>query len=304
MTKKSRLAERRKPKKEVKSKKPVWIFVVLLILTAFIYLNPKTWDKNSRLGLTIQNESGSVTVVSFDPVLEKITTIEVPATTQMSVSRQLGEWQMGSVWKLGENESIGGRLIAETVTKTLKFPVDAWASSKATGFLGGSPLKLFTAFLSPYKTNLTLRDRFNLMLFVLKVKNTGRVSIDLEDTGYIYRDKLADGELGYRVRSTIPSKLAATFADSSLSQEGLVLRITDAGENAFIAKEVGEIVEVLGAKVISIDSEDSQNVNCVVTGPKSLTTTKIASIFECDTKFIKEGKTVELLLGKEFYKRF
>src|SRR3972149_6326651 len=109
--------------------KPLIYIGLALILIAFFFFNTKLWKLNQKLGLVINSPDGNVVVMSIDKQNEDITIIEIPATTQLDVARQLGSWRAKSIWTLGENEKLGGALLRETIVKNFHFPVLGWADA-------------------------------------------------------------------------------------------------------------------------------------------------------------------------------
>lgn len=115
----------KKYKDSKKKKKSYLIFIVVVFLTLLAFLvffltRARYWDGKTKLSVVI-NERDNVLISTFDPTLEEVTTVKIPASTQVEVSRSLGSWKLGSVWKLGKNEKVGGRLLQETIVKNFNF---------------------------------------------------------------------------------------------------------------------------------------------------------------------------------------
>ena len=69
---------------------------------------------------------------------------------------------------------------------------------------------------------------------------------------------------------------------------------------------MGEILEVLGAKVASILKEQGDELDCVVVGKDKKIVKRIAAIFSCSAGNgeIEDGFDLEIVLGKNFVRRF
>lgn len=280
-------------------------FIVFLVLVFYLFFKPHVWDKSQRLTLATLKESGDVVVSFFDPQNSTITSFLIPGNTEVNVSKQLGQWKLKSVWKLGENEGLGGKLLSETITKSFKAPVEAWASQGAMGLTSSLPSQVMKAVLGGYETNLSLRDRVNLGIFSLKVKNSSKIFIDMRETGYLQPMLLADGEEGFKVKSVIPAKIAAIFADSQISKEGILVRIINKTKDPEIANHIGQIIEMMGAKVVAINQEEIDETDCMVISRKTFTASKIAKIFSCELEE-KDGENpnLDFVFGSKFQTRF
>jgi hypothetical protein len=304
-------AQRRRFKKD-KRKRNLGIIKLLIIallaiaLFFILFLNTEFWNGDDKLSLVINTHGGDVVVATFDPELEEVTKIVIPADTEVQVSRQLGTWRLKSVWQLGENEGWSGQLLAETVTKHFKLPVIAWADEGAIGFSEGSLASVLKAVALPYKTNLKIGDRIHIALFSLGVINTKRVDINLAETPYLKRRKLVDGEEGYLLVGKLPEKLLVIFSDPKISEKNARVVIRDASGKPGLAQEIGEIIEVLGAKVVSITKEKEMKVGCEIYGREEKSIEKIGLLFSCNRlKEESEGEfDLEIRIGKEFAKRF
>lgn len=276
-------------------------FPLLYLLTA-----RELFRGGSKLSVAIQDKDGDVIISTFDPVNEEITNITIPRNTQVDVARGLGVWKLGSVWELGENEGLSGRLLAETITYHLKFPVGAWAAWPALGFTHRSPLDALRAVFAPYKTNLKIGDRVAISLFAAQVPNTKRVDINLAETSYLKKTELIDGEEGYVPLETFAPALSAIFADPEISGKTFVVVIKDATAQGSEAYEIGKLLEVLGAKVASIVKEERQDIDCEVLGKEEKQAKKVARLLNCrvNPEALSGSFDLEIKLGEKFSERF
>jgi len=305
--KRSRLADRKKPAQKFKLGRKLvglLIFFIILLLASFLLITRHgIWNKKDRLALAV-NTNQNVTLLIFDPSAGTITSINIPQNLEVEASRQLGRWKIGSIWDLGRLEGYSGSLLAETITKSLKFPTEAWANEQALGLVGEGLHPLVRSVFARYETNLTLGDRINLAIFSFSRKPGDRVELALTDTSYVYQATLKDGVSGYILRSEMPSVLAAKVADSSISSEGKIVSIKDQTANSQTATQVGEIIQSLGAKLASIKKSDPQDIDCLVEGSASNTRQKIASIFNCEVVNSSSSVDITIVLGKRFSDRF
>lgn len=304
--KSSRLSQRKREKRTTPKKRRlpfgVVLVLALLVLGIIFALMPQKWDPQTRLSLAI-NSGGKIAVLLFDPETKNIITVLIPDSTEVSLSHSLGTWRLGSVWKLGENEKIGGSLLSESITKSFLFPTEFWADGRGLGFASTNPGKVLLSALGFYKTNLNLKDRLSLAAFSLSVKSPNRIKINLDETNMLESQKLADGVGGYKIVRSSPPLIASYFADSTISKENIPVSILDGTGSGYIGEEVGKIVEALGAKVVSTKGESTDTKRCSVSGPASATARKIALLFSCSFKS-KNVNLVEVTIGEEFGQLF
>ena len=307
-------ARRRKTRKRKSKKKGerkviykilFWILVLLAIFLVF-RLTTKYWNNVSKLTLVSPQENGDIQVSTFDPKADSIRVVVIPKDTQIRVARQLGTWRIKSVWELGENEGLNGQLLSESVTKQFKIPVYVWGDVKVSGFSSSKAAKVIKSTILPYKTNLGIGDRVRLGMFSLGVKNFKRETTDLSDTKVLERTVLVDGSAGYKVVGDLPSSIVAIYSDPYLSSVSAKTQIVDATSDAVVAKEVGEIVEVVGLKVTSIENVEVNNeLDCIVSGKDKELTKTISQLFSCDIKNREEDNfDLIIQMGEEFVKRF
>lgn len=302
---------RRKRRLQNKKKRfrPVRPLVLISLLIAFLFFlasQTRFWDNDSKLTLVINKKDGDVLVTVFNPVVDEVTNITIPKNTQLKVARQLGTWKAGSVWQLGENEGLEGRLLQETITYHFKLPVVAWADSPAEGFASGELIALVKAVALPYKTNLKMGDRIKLAFFSFGIKNFKREEINLAETKLLKQTRFIDGEEGFVLVSDLPANILALFSDIEISQKSISVLIKNATGKKSVAESVGEITEVLGAKVAVVKKEENEDFDCLVLGKNQKAVEKIAQVFSCQKeKSLPSGSLdLEIRLGEGFAKRF
>lgn len=297
----------RKKNRTSSSSASKFMFVVFLIF-AVIFLfrfTTKFWSKDSTLSVVFPQKSGDIEIASFNPSDNSISTLVVPGETQVRVARQLGTWRIKSVWKLGENEKVVGKLLAETVTREFNVPVYAWADSTFQGFTKSDPISIIKAASFIYKTNLGLGDKAKLAFFSFGIKNFKRSEINLKDTRFLTKNLLVDGEEGYRLTSDLPTSILAEFYDAILSKGNAKIKIIDDTGNSGVAESVGKISEVVGLKVASIQKEQSSQTDCLISGSNKYAVKKLSLLFSCVEKDLGESNfDVIMKLGTDFSKRY
>jgi len=302
-------AQRRRAKKKY-SKRITWRVLTLVAITlilgfaAYAFLNTAFWNGRDKVSLVINTHEGDVVISTFDPGLSELTNIVIPGSTQVEVSRQLGTWRIKSVWHLGENEGADGALLSETITRYFKLPVIAWADEPSLGFSTGNFPRVLTSVFSSYKTNLKIGDRIRIGLFSLRVKNTKRDEVNLAD-GYLRQGRLIDGGEGYILSGSLPQKILVIFSDPLIADAGVRVAIRDSTGTAAVSEAVGQVLEVLGAKVSSVTRERPSESDCAVVGKDKRVLEKISTLFQCSTALDSKGNfDLEISIGSEFAKRF
>jgi len=309
ISKRRRLLKKSKKKKKSKSSKSIFylfIFLVGFFLIGYFWLAKDFWDGKHRLSLVINRNENGVLISTFDPEVGEIINIDIPGDTQVEVARNLGVWKLENVWKLAENEKLTGSLVAQTITRYFKFPVFAWADKGAAGLSEGGFISVIKAVITPYKTNLKIGDRLRIGLFSLRIANADRVHINLAETSYLKKTTLTDGSEGYAIVGRPSNKLTSIFADTDISSQEFKVVIRDATSETGLVEELGEVVEVLGAKVVSILKIQKQKIDCEVVGKDKEKTKKIARFFSCKVREQKlEGSLdLEITIGSQFAERF
>lgn len=285
-------------------KKVFVLLLVLLAIAAFFITRTKYWDGEHKLAVVVSKADGDVEIDILDPSNDSISTINVPDSTEVEVARQLGRWRIKNVVKLGEKDGSGGSLLAQTITKHLKFPVYLWADQEFTGFVSGDFGKSLGALFGKYKTNLEMGDRLRIFFFSLNVKNYKRESVDLADTTYLKPAVLSDGAGGYVITGVVPTSILAGFAEADLSESVLRAKIVDKGSRR-IGEEIGKILEVAGLKVVSVNEEEGSDMDCEVSGKSSRAILLATRLFSCQGNVTPDsGYDLIITFGGEFEKRF
>lgn len=311
--KKTRRLNNKRSKRKTRLVKTSFAIVVIITLLISLFMSSKYWDGDNKLSIVIRENDGNVLVTTLDPASARITSILIPGNTEVELARQLGRIQLKNVWQLGRNEKLEGKLLAETVTRNFRFPVYTWGETNAKGFSESNLSSILSASIFPYKTNLKIGDRIRMGIFALSVNNKDRIKYDLTDTAYLKKTILTDGEEGHVISGSFPQNLLVVYSDIEMSRLGATVVIRDASENDFIAKNLGEVVEVLGAKIASIDSNSVSNTffensgyDCLVGGKNEKAVEKISYLFSCriNEKIKEESFDLEIIIGKAFAERY
>lgn len=305
-------AKRRKRTYQKKFKKTnlrsviIIIFLSILFFSLAMIFRADKWTGEDKLSLVVKNSDQSVSIIVFDPVLEEIYKLTIPANTEIRVAGEYGVWKIKSLWSLGEQEGFSGDLLARSITMGMKLPVYAWADWQAVGLADPGIAVSLRALISDYKSNLVIGDRLRLLIFSSKVKNTKRININLSETSFLEKRVLSDGEDGYQLAQVPPQSILAVFSEPYLSTKVVRVSINNATRGTGLAKDVGSVIEVLGAKVSSIETSSEYEGVCIIRSKDKKVLEILSKIFECEeySELTTGAFDLEVVLGKDFVNKY
>lgn len=304
----ARRRNRKLKKKKPSGRKVIRLFAVFfffIVFLGYLTLSRGEWDGKNKLAVVVNGDDG-VSVIVFDPKLEEISKISIPGNTQVILSRQFGFWMAGSIWRLGINEGLDGKLLSESVSRHFRFPVFLWADKQALSFYKGNFFDLTKAVFSPYRNNLCLKDRLKLALFSMKVRDRKKTDIDLSNTSYLKKTTFIDGREGFEKTSFMPQNIALIFSEPVIAEKNLKMVIKNSTGNMRLAEEVGSFLEVLGIKVASVTKQENEDFDCEISGSSKEDIYRISKFLSCEiAEDFGEGNfDIELRLGEKFTKRY
>lgn len=283
----------------------IYPILAVAFIWVFFVVNTKYWNGQDKFGYVYKNVNGDVSVRVLDPKTNESVTLVVPGDTQVDVARNYGTMRIKNVWQLGINEKINGILLAQTVTKNFLTPIFLWSDQDISVLDSLDIINIPKFILAPKNTNIPIGDRLSIALFLVRVKSVDTTTIDLGKSQFLKKTNLSDGQAGYILNGTVSGRLTANFSDSDFSDGNVRVEITDATGNPESANIVGQIVEVMGGKVVSIDrTGEDTNSDCAVLGVNPKVVKKTANLFNC--KIIKDKSVfdLEIRLGAGFAKRY
>lgn len=295
--------------KESRSKKNIsgWLLIpvfLIIFLYVFIKVNTNVWNGKDKVSVVYKYDNGDIGLTVLDPTLSESTTLVIPGGTQVDVARNYGTYRIKNVWQLGVDEKIGGLLLAETVTKNFLFPVSLW-TGKSPGLEQGDFGSIFNFIFIPGQTNISFCDRIRMSMFAAKVSVLGRNTINLGESRFLDKKILNDGDMGYFISGSISQRLTVYFLDNEMEQKDVKVNISDATGVAGVSEKLGEILEVMGGKIVSIDKKGSaEETDCFVAGGNQAIVKKIAYLFSCKVEKRETSFDLDIRIGKIFAQRF
>jgi len=259
------------------------VIPLLLIASVFLYfkLSTKYWNGQDKFAFVFQNQNGDVDITVLDPVLNEESVLIIPGDTEVDVARGYGTLKIKNVWQLGMNEKLKGSLLTQTIMNNFSFPVFLWWDKD--------------------NTNIPIGDRIFAFMFMKGIKSIDKTEIDLGKSQFLQKQKLTDGSTGYILNGTISGRLTVYFADNKFGDKNLRFGIVDATGAPGISEQVGQILEVLGGKVVSIDRKSPDNtLDCQVGGKNNDAVGKVATLFSCTKISSSTDLDLEMDIGTKF----
>jgi len=257
------------------------LFISFFLIAGYLIFFRKTWNGTTKLAIAFDSLDGGVRVVVIDPEIVRLTNYYIPKNTSVEVARNLGVWNLGSVWKLGEHEGLGGgRLLTETLTKSLGIPTFTYSDASGYKIIQGEFGGLFNT-LRDESSNLYLSDKISILLFGLKVKNADRVEIDLTSSGFLRKVELPDGTLGFEATEVPFEDFLGVFSDPLIASENPRIAIIDrtgSGRGIVILRPA---IEVLGGKIVSISKDGVSEGGCTVFSKSKEARRLFSALFDC-----------------------
>lgn len=270
----------------------------------FFKLSSNVWNGVDKASIVYREENGDISVVVLDPKLSDITTLTIPKDTQVDVAQNYGTFILGNVWQLGINEKLGGVLLAETVTENFLFPTTLWAGG-STGLETGKLSEMICFIFAPGKTNIRFGDRVKMVMFSAKIQDIGRTNINLGSSKFLSKKILEDGHPGYVLEGPMSQRLTIYFADNQIEADNIKINITDATGTPGVADKLGQILEVLGGKIVSIDKKTTaEDSDCIISGKNEAAVGKISKLFSCKEGTGDSSFDLDMKIGKTFSERF
>lgn len=298
-------AQKKHIEKSVFSKKFIFLIVFLIGFLIFLKLTTRYWNGSDKLAFVFKDQSGDINITIMDPKLKDFTTLIIPGDTQVEVAENYGTLRIKNVWQLGINEGKNGRLLSETVSRNFRFPLNLWSDSDAVSLKDGKFFAILKFIILPKGTNIPFGDRVLSGLFALKINSVNKSEIDLGKSQYLTKQKLSDGQSGFVLLGKISEHLQIYFSDNEIAENSARVSIVDGTGKFGIAQIVGEILEVMGGKIVSIDkNNDLPDVDCIVSGKRKKIVKKIVMLFSCSDQDKEGDVDLQITLGGKFAKRF
>ena len=255
--------------------------------------------------MLMPDENGNILVYILNPAEETISVLEIPKNTSVEVSRGLGKYPLGSVWQLGINEHLEGKLVAETVTTALHIPVFSWADIQGRDLVETNLIGILKAVFYPFKTNVHFTDKIRIAILSVSIGTNKRRLINLADTSYLKSVDLESGR-EFVVGSVFPQEIKSLVVDDIFSRNTVKVDINDNSGVYGVSDKLGGVVESVGAKVVSVNKGVAAKTDCVISGKAKTSVGYLSLLLDCkqQEKMSQSVYDIEITIGEQFAERF
>ncbi len=245
------------------------------------------WNDQYNLNFIVKTKG--IALVSFDPSQDKITIIDLPASTFIDTAHGFGQWQLGSVYDLGQSSALSGsRLLELSLTNFFGLPIEGMmdfsgkpaelTSQGIVDMLRKNPLSVLD-LLPNVKSDFTPFELLRIKMALAGVRYDGISEIDLSQTGALDMSKLADGTTVYVADPQKMDSLLSVLADPKIKNEHQTIAVFNATDHSQLGSKVARLINNLGGNVIIVANFDSKIKQTIVTGNKSQTLDRLKQIF-------------------------
>lgn len=287
---------------------------LFLCLGSFIYSNidKSVWDGKNQLNLVIQADK--VYLYSYHPQDEIINILILPNDIYIPVIRDFGEYPIGKIILLGQQESLnGGDLLRLSVQNLLAIPVDGYifvpgGEANISDLENGKLLKLAGYLIkNKMKTNLTLWDIYRFLKQSASLPQGAIKKTDFSTSELFSLSELPDGSKVIKPNYLKIDQLSVRlFSDPEILKEGLAISILNGSEKYGLANDIGRFIRNLGGRLINTgDTKDYKDTTVIYFKDeqikKSYTVRKLVKTFNINSLQEKnQNEDIVIELGKNF----
>lgn len=217
----------------------------------------------------VDNEGKRVSVVSFDPVEQKVLLLEYPESLSID-SRSVGTYKIGSLYPLGTYKQQGGEFARRKVQGFMRMPITGYlvGSNQSGNVVKSLSRTLIEGLWRKNETNLSRFDKY-ILWQQLKKYNASEVGEDeLIRAGIIVKKSDGDG-YGY-----MPERLAEyvgkQFFDWGVGIEGATVAVINESTIDGLGSDMAGFLTNMGLDVVVVRSGESMRkvTKIVVAEPK------------------------------------
>ncbi|TXH06924.1 MAG: LytR family transcriptional regulator [Candidatus Moraniibacteriota bacterium] len=278
----------------------VYSILIMVVIGVFIKeLKASIVSPETRFNLVYIDEGGKrVSVVTIDPVEEKVMIITYPEKLAIT-SRSVGEYEIGSLYKLGSYKSRGGEFARRKVQGFMRLPIVGYlvnldGSDNTLDSLKKSMMKAIWSH--KLENNLTTIDAYRLTQAIGSYSTKNVAEEELIRAGLIVRDE--DEKLSYNAPA-LSNYVGKSFFDWGVGREGVTVSIINESGESGLGSDMAEFLDNMGLDVITVKSGSviSDTTRTVVKDPDAsrATLTFMSRVF--NFKPYELGDTAEYRAG-------
>jgi len=274
----------------------VYTLVILIVIGLVAReLRSSVVSTETRFNLLYIDDGGRrVSVVTVDPVEEKVLIITYPEKLAIS-SRSVGEYEIGSLYKLGSYKGQGGEFARRKVQGFMRLPIVGYlVNLEGKGKINDS---LKVAMLNAIwrrniENNLTVIDAYRLTKSLGNFSAKNVSEDELIRAGVIVVNN--EQKLGYAPLS-LSSYVGKSFFDWGIGREGVTVAIVNESGESGLGSDMAEFLDNMGLDVITVKSGNniSEETRMLVGDPNNaeITLKFMRRVFNFVT--YEEGDTTE-----------
>ncbi len=226
----------------------VYSLTLMVVIGIFIKeLKTSIVSPETRFNLVYIDEGGKrVSVVTVDPVEEKVMIITYPEKLAIT-SRSVGEYEIGSLYKLGSYKSQGGEFARRKVQGFMRLPIVGYLVNLDGGGSVNDSLKnsmLKAIWSSRYENNLTIIDAYRLSQAIRSYSGKNVDEDELVRAGVIVRNSPL----------ALSSYVGKSFFDWGVGREGVTVSIINESGESGLGSDMAEFLDNMGLDVITVKS--------------------------------------------------
>ncbi len=295
--------------------------IVLFLVTGLIFLSwaihftqslftssvPRNYHWSGEFNINLAIKTSSVSVLSYNPKEEKITILNIPDETYVSVPGDRGLWQLRAVYGLGK-----GALVKDTLALFLGVPIDGFldlgSEKSASDFVSVLRENPFSGlnYLSSLKTDLTVWELLRLKMGINSVRFDKTYEIDL-GKNILEKSRLPDGTEIYNTDSVKLDNVLSDFIDPAIIAEHKSIAVFNATDRPQFAQKWARLITNLGGNVIITANAQKRFKKTLVSGEESLTLKRLKQIFSISGKIdplneeiISSRAQINVFLGEDY----
>lgn len=242
----------------------------------------KVWDSARFNWVWVNEETSAVSFASYDPVEQKTLVINYPSNLIIN-SRSVGEYRVGTLYKLGGYEGKGGEFARRKVQGFMRTPITGYT-------VGGPSLRsgLLQAILKARReSNLSRLDAWYLWLVLGKQSMTSVGEDELIRSGVITKNEEEDN-YDYSAER-LAQFLGERLFDWKVGKEGATVAVVNMSGIDGMAADMARFLTNMGLDVVAVRSgSEVSDKTKILTDPEMQKRIALASL----TKVFDFGEAV------------
>ncbi len=289
------------------------------------------WDTESSYNLlyavqTDQKKLSSISFINLQPRQKEITILHISDNVYVDVPKGYGEWTIGSVFPLGQED--GGRgtaLLRLSLARLVGLPVDGIIIKEGSADTAEDIVSSFRknqlAFLGlagSIKSNVSTWELFTLGKFISSVRSDKVISLDLAKSTITESKLLPDSSRVLGIDTIqLDSFIRNNLSDAAFIDENATIAVLNATNHPGLAQYASRMITNMGGTVVFMGNTESlQGKSLVVDisgdlGSAQITKKRLEEIFApwcqkdpCgsnDPKVVNSRAQIVIVLGEDFY---